>query len=130
MAVTECPARGARQQVWSDRLRRFSDSGLTVAAFCELERVSVPSFYQWRRKLGEWVGGRDRTRQTQKNAQSRRSPAFVPVQIMQTVRPRRIEIRLPNGVQVWLPAGDAAMLAAGIAAAGRLAATDQEADAC
>jgi hypothetical protein len=52
------------------------------------------------------------------------------VQIMQTVRPRRIEIRLPNGVQVWLPAGDAAMLAAGIAAAGRLAATDQEADAC
>jgi transposase-like protein len=117
---------GARRRVWSEHLRRFSQSGLTVAAFCQREGVSVPSFYQWRRKLGEERGSR--TRRAQKKAHQ--SPAFVPVEITHSVRRRRIEIRLPNGVQVWLPAGDAAMLTAGIAAAGRLTATGRETEAC
>jgi transposase-like protein len=120
-------ANDARREVWSERLRQFSHSGLTVAAFCQRERVSVPSFYQWRRKLTEFADGRFGTRQTQRNAQPRRSPAFVPVQIRHSAA---IEIRLPNGVQVWLPAGDAAMLAAGIVAAGRLSVAGQETEAC
>ena len=36
---------------WRKRLGRFSRSGLTVARFCSGERVSVASFYYWRRKL-------------------------------------------------------------------------------
>ncbi len=36
---------------WRRRIRRFSQSKLTVAAFCEKEQVSMPSFYHWRRKL-------------------------------------------------------------------------------
>ena len=38
---------------WRKRLGRFSRSGLTVAQFCSGERVSVASFYYWRRKLGQ-----------------------------------------------------------------------------
>ncbi len=36
---------------WRKRLGRFSRCGLTVARFCSGERVSVASFYYWRRKL-------------------------------------------------------------------------------
>jgi hypothetical protein len=39
-------------QQWSERLSRFGDSGQTVAEFCRAERVSQPSFYQWKKKLG------------------------------------------------------------------------------
>ena len=35
-----------------ERLERFSISGLGVAQFCTQERVSVASFYHWRKKLG------------------------------------------------------------------------------
>ncbi len=35
---------------WQQRLRRFEQSGLTIARFCARERVSVPTFGYWRRK--------------------------------------------------------------------------------
>jgi hypothetical protein len=41
-----------------------------------------------------------------------------------------VKMRLPNGAQLWLPAGDAAILSAAIAAAGRLESSLQEDDAC
>ena len=31
---------------WRDRMERFSQSGLTVNAFCLQEGVSIPSYYQ------------------------------------------------------------------------------------
>ena len=46
---------------WRKRLGRFSRCGLTVARFCSGERVSVASFYYWRKKLGQPASGR-RTR--------------------------------------------------------------------
>lgn len=117
----------ARRWVWSERLRRFDASGTTVKAFCERERVSVPSFYQWRRKLD---GQRDEpgaaTAKTE-NAESPPGQAFVPVMITQSAG---VQLRLPNGVQFWLPGGDAVLLAAAIEAAGRLAGTSGEEAAC
>src|SRR5271165_5720981 len=44
-------SRAAARELWLDRLARFPSSGLTVAQFCALEAVSVPSFYSWRRRL-------------------------------------------------------------------------------
>ncbi len=44
---------------WRKRLGRFSRCGLTVARFCSGERVSVASFYYWRRKL-QLAAGRGR----------------------------------------------------------------------
>jgi hypothetical protein len=38
-------------QQWKERLERFARSGLTVVQFCQAERVSQPSFYQWKKKL-------------------------------------------------------------------------------
>src|SRR6267154_1055125 len=105
MAWSRAPA---PREVWSERLRRYANSGLTVAAFCLRERVSVPSFYYWRRKLPAMAGtsgsapGRRLGRGLQKQD-------FVPVAIRNSPA---IKMRLPNGAQLWLPAGDAALLSA------------------
>ncbi len=118
----------ARRGIWSERLRRYANSGLTVAAFCERERVSVPSFYYWRRKFpamaGTAVGGQGRMSRIGRAPQKR---DFVPIAIRNSAA---VRMRLPNGAQLWLPAGDAALLSAAIAAAGRLETSRQEDDAC
>ncbi len=38
---------------WTERLQRFKQSDMTVAQFCRAEGISPPSFYQWKRELGE-----------------------------------------------------------------------------
>jgi len=38
---------------WRKRFEWFTRSGLTVARLCDGERVSVASFYYWRKKLGQ-----------------------------------------------------------------------------
>jgi hypothetical protein len=40
-----------RIQLWLDRLNRHAASQLTVAEFCQCEEISLPSFYQWKRRL-------------------------------------------------------------------------------
>ena len=47
------PSDPKKLAVWRERFERLSRSGLTVARFCARERVSVASFYHWRRKLGQ-----------------------------------------------------------------------------
>ncbi len=41
-----------KRQIWEVRLGRFRASGLTVARFCEQERVPVHAFYYWSRRIG------------------------------------------------------------------------------
>ena len=116
----------APREIWSERLRRYASSDTTVAAFCQRERVSVPSFYYWRRKLPAMSGmsgggpGRGLGRGPRKRD-------FVPIAIRNSAA---IKMRLPNGAQLWLPAGDAALLSAAIAAAGRLETAPEEDGAC
>ena len=93
----------APRGIWSERLRRYANSGLTVAAFCERERVSVPSFYYWRRKLlgpGGTTGGSHGRMPKVVRAPQKRD--FVPIAIRNTAA---VKMRLPNGAQLWLPAG-------------------------
>jgi hypothetical protein len=45
------PSRAAARQAWEERLARFPASGLSAAAFCAQEGVSLASFYAWRRRL-------------------------------------------------------------------------------
>ena len=48
--------RGSRAEKvaeWTNRLRRFEESGQTVADFCVGEGVSQPSFYHWKKKFRE-----------------------------------------------------------------------------
>jgi hypothetical protein len=61
-----------KRRVWAVRLKRCRASGLTVAGFCEQERVSVNTFYYWAKRLRSPTvaaslsglqGGRERGRQ-------------------------------------------------------------------
>ena len=40
---------------WQERLKRHSESGLTIEAFCEQEGVSTSMFYAWKRNLQDSV---------------------------------------------------------------------------
>jgi len=42
----------AKRRAWEVRFGRFRASGLSVARFCEQERVSVNTFYYWAKRVG------------------------------------------------------------------------------
>ena len=76
-------ADGRKVSEWRGRFERFRRAGLSVARFCAAEQVSVPSFYQWRKKLA-----------------ARQTPARVD-------RGSFAHVRLVGGASVaaWLPGG-------------------------
>jgi len=82
---------------WRGRFRRFARSGLAVARFCAKERVSVASFYYWRKNLGPQ--GRP-----QRRPQGRPQPvpecddAFQQVTVVSAAV--GVSIRLPGGAQI------------------------------
>lgn len=81
--------------LWKKRLGRFQKSKLTVAQFCQQENVSVPSFYQWKRKLRE---GNDLI-----NNDALKPKSFLPVKVTGTAEMR---VTFPNGTQLALPTHD------------------------
>lgn len=122
-------ADSGKRQTWRQRLRRFSSSRLTVAAFCQAEGVSVPSFYQWRRILGQTVTEANRRPPTTHDFRSSTvgKQSFVPVEVIQSTS---IEVYFPNGARLTVPAGDQASLDAVVAAVGRLPRASREAPSC
>jgi transposase len=122
-------ADSGKRQVWRQRLRRFSSSHLTVAAFCQAEGVSVPSFYQWRRILGQAAAEKSRHPPTTHDFRPSTvgGQSFVPVEV---VRSTSIEIYLPNGARLTIPAGDQTSLDAAVAAVGRLPRASEEVRSC
>ena len=75
--------------MWRKRFQRFSSSRLAVAPFCARERVSVASFYHWRKKLGPQVPRRPT---------SVRGDVFQPVAVVPAAW--GVSIRLPGGTQI------------------------------
>ena len=82
---------------WTDRLRRFNDSGQTVVEFCQIEQVSTPSFYQWKKKLAGAL---------KRPGASRRRPVgkatgFQELR-MASLDGSPVTIRLPSGITIEL----------------------------
>ena len=48
------------EAAWRGRMARFRRGTLTVVEFCRREGVSVPNFYQWRKRLEPAVQPRSR----------------------------------------------------------------------
>ena len=42
-----------REALWQRRLEEQTGSGLSVRAYCRRESITEPSFYDWRRRLGQ-----------------------------------------------------------------------------
>ncbi len=79
------------RQRWQQRLHRFRDSGLSVAAFCDREGVSTASFYAWRRRLR--LDPAPTTPDT---------PRLVPVRLTTPPTGAPVELLLPSGCMVRL----------------------------
>jgi transposase len=91
----------ATRQLWTDRLKRFRTADQTVAVFCAAEGVSVPTFYQWKRRLTRPAPPAD-------------APTVVPVRITapDPTTPA-VEALLPSGTLVrFAPACEPGMIAA------------------
>lgn len=86
------PSRAAIRQTWSERLQRFADSGLSVAAFCRQEGVPVQTFYYWKRRL---------TRH--ELATNSDAPPLIPVRLAAPAAP--VELLLPGGTLLRLHPG-------------------------
>jgi len=77
---------------WQQQLQRFDQSGLSASAFCARHRLSLPSFYSWRRRL----------RHTQTSDQPQPAPHFVPVHLLPAAAPAPVELLLPAGAVLRL----------------------------
>jgi len=86
----------ARESLWRERLARFESSGKTVAAFCRAERLRMPTFYQWKRKLASRSAKR-RDRRAERCFPAHGGQTFVPVRIEDAAL---VEMELPNGARL------------------------------
>ena len=93
-----------RERFWREAVAGHKKSGLSVRAFCVDRGLSEPSFYAWRRELGQ----RGRAPMTPPAA------TFVPVQV---VADSTVEVVLPSGVVVRVPPATDAMAVARLVAA-------------
>lgn len=99
---------------WRDRLRRYQETDLTVAAFCDWEGVSPAAFYVWRKKL--LAGSQLHPQQTVAPLQTKPAPAPGFVQILPGVSSAqnataKVVITLVDGTRVEFPATDHELIA-------------------
>ena len=106
------PARSmAKERFWRQQVSRQARSELTVREFCAQAGLSEPSFYAWRRALSQRNSGARLVEATAlaEPSAARSSANFLPV----TIGPAaagRIEVVLPSGLVIRVPAQDAAAL--------------------
>ncbi len=99
---------------WRARLARHRHWGGSVSEFCQREGVTSATFYLWRRKLDAGRSEVSKKRLEMVEA----PPQFLPVRIEKA---EPVELELPNGVKVRVPAGAGRTLEAVLAAAARCA---------
>jgi hypothetical protein len=80
---------------WQRRMTRFEKTRRTVAGFCRDEGVSVPTFYQWRKKLAQ--------RQQEREDAGGGASGFAPVRLVASAG---VAVQLPGGTQLHIPTSD------------------------
>ena len=86
-----------KEQHWRELIRRWQHSGLSVRAFCQRQRLAVPSFYAWRRTL----------RQRDAQASQAAPVTFLPVHVRHddTDPTPPLELVLATGRHLRIPHG-------------------------
>ena len=120
-----------RHVMWRQRLERFAGWTGTVTEFCRREGVAQPTFYQWRKRLrlasgpttGDTAKGLPDAPRGADKVKQGRAP-FVELSLAATAA---VEIELPNGAVVRVPADREGTLRVAIRAAGELGSPGQDA---
>jgi transposase-like protein len=112
----------ALHEAWRRRMERFEASAATVTEFCDREEVSAGSFFRWRRRLRleaaeKEVADSPLTARRRAVRAYERSAGFVELTLPAVAV---VELTLPNGVRVCVPADQKAALEAVIRAAGEV----------
>jgi hypothetical protein len=118
-----------KREMWRERLQRFERGRSSIAAFCQAEGVSTASFYHWRRILGRSARSAAALAPMLPNRQPTAATrqTFLPVEV---VAAATIDIHLPNGARLAVPAGDAAALEAAVLVVARLPRKGEEVEPC
>ena len=119
-----------RHVVWRQRLERFAGWTGTVAEFCRREGVTQPTFYQWRKRLR--LAGEPATEGAAKGlpgapVADEAKPGRAPFVELSLAARAAVEIELPNGAVVRVPADREEALRVAIRAAGELGSRGQDA---
>jgi transposase-like protein len=93
-----------REAYWRAVLARQGQSGLSVRAFCERERLAETALYAWRRTIRQ----RDQEREPARPRNASAAPAFVPLvvhpqQPVQSPAEECIRVELRGGRMMRLP---------------------------
>lgn len=121
----------ARHEMWRRRLERFSSWSGTVAEFCRREGVTQGTFYLWRKRLPR-PGALSRAVGTSLVPEAVRPTGAAPrtasfVELSLTGGAALVEIELPNGAVVRVPAECEATLRVAIGAAGEVGSNGRDA---
>jgi len=111
-----------KAMVWRERLARFPKSGLSVARFCSAEQVSVATFYYWKQKLSRLAAALPARRPDSRLNQV----SFLPVRFAEAGM--LVEVSLPNGARVRVPANDPRAIRVVVKSAGQLPARIERED--
>jgi hypothetical protein len=93
----------ASRATWAKRVEKWKRSGLTAKAFAAQAGISASSLAWWRWKLGAEAKSKNRHR--------RRTPTVEPLSFVEVPQAAMsamegaIELELPSGVRVRVPAG-------------------------
>ncbi len=79
------------RNAWSERLRRWKGSGLSIVKSCEQEKVSQQSFFHWRKRLKQGASA------------AVGKPQFVELLPPVWTEPVDVKISLPGGAIVHVP---------------------------
>jgi transposase-like protein len=91
----------SKRSEWAERMQRYAKSDQTVSEFCRSESVSLPSFYQWRRKLRTNGRGREAS-EGKRSRHFGDSSAFHPIRLSVGNVVGGASVRLPNGIVIEL----------------------------
>ena len=85
---------------WERRLERYQAHEVNLDVFCLQEGVSRSTFYRWKRRLDNGVPETLQADSTESDQNGSTDSLFLPI----SLRKSRVEIELPNGGVVRLPA--------------------------
>ena len=85
---------------WQRRLERFQTNESSLDVFCLQEGVSRSTFYRWKRRLDQGIPEAQQADSAESEQNGSTASLFLPISLKKS----RIEIELPNGGVVRLPA--------------------------
>jgi len=93
----------AKERMWRDHVTGWRGSGLGIRKYCQRHQLSEPNFHAWRRAIAR----RDAVAGVPATEARRAQPAsitWMPVTVTSSTPPL-VEVQLPNGTVLRIPAG-------------------------